>query len=76
MDKQARKLNTPKEDGAEDGEEHGSNEDSDHDEKVSALQFIVLFLCSVLIHLKYIWGDSQDLLLCLGYFLGFTMFEH
>lgn len=34
MDKQARKLNTPKEDGAENGEEHASNEDSDHDEKI------------------------------------------
>ncbi|XP_066152955.1 REST corepressor 1-like isoform X1 [Euwallacea fornicatus] len=33
MDKQARKLNAPKEDGAEEGEEHGSNEESDHDEK-------------------------------------------
>lgn len=36
MDKQARKLNTPKEDGApsEVGSEAGSNEESDHDEKV------------------------------------------
>lgn len=38
MDKQARKLNTPKEEGgaSEAGSEGGgSNEESDHDEKVS-----------------------------------------
>lgn len=35
MDKQARKLNAPKEDGNEEGgDEHGSNEDSDHDDKI------------------------------------------
>lgn len=36
MDKQARKLNTPKEDGApsEAGSEDGSNNESDHEEKV------------------------------------------
>lgn len=36
MDKQARKLNTPKEDGApsEAGSEGGSNDESDHEEKV------------------------------------------
>lgn len=36
MDKQARKLNTPKEEGgaSEAGSEGGSNEESDHDEKV------------------------------------------
>lgn len=46
MDKQARKLNTPKEDGAENGEEHASNEDSDHDEKVSlVLHFLLLCVC-------------------------------
>lgn len=44
MDKQARKLNTPKEDGAENGEEHASNEDSDHDEKVSLFLWL-LFSC-------------------------------
>ncbi|KAF7287198.1 hypothetical protein GWI33_002019 [Rhynchophorus ferrugineus] len=34
MDKQARKLNTPKDDGAEEGaSDQGSNEESDHDEK-------------------------------------------
>lgn len=37
MDKQARKLNAPKEDGApsEAGSDAGSNDESDHDEKVS-----------------------------------------
>lgn len=36
MDKQARKLQQPREDGApsEAGSEGGSNEESDHDEKV------------------------------------------
>lgn len=36
MDKQARKLNTPREDGtpSEGGSEGGSNEDSDHDDKI------------------------------------------
>ena len=36
MDKQAKKLNTNKEDGvpSEGGSEGGSNDDSDHDEKV------------------------------------------
>lgn len=36
MDKQARKLNTPKEEGgaSEAGSEGGSNEESDHDDKV------------------------------------------
>ncbi|CAG9762513.1 unnamed protein product [Ceutorhynchus assimilis] len=33
MDKQARKLNGPKEDGTEDGEARASNDESDHDEK-------------------------------------------
>lgn len=39
MDKQARKLNTPKEEGAasEAGSEAGSNEESDHDDKVSVM---------------------------------------
>lgn len=42
MDKQARKLNTPKEDGApsEAGSEAGSNDESDHEEKVRT--FILL----------------------------------
>lgn len=37
MDKQARKNNTPREDGtpSEAGSEGASNEDSDHDEKVN-----------------------------------------
>lgn len=36
MDKQAKKLNTPKEEGApsEGGSDNGSNEESDHDEKI------------------------------------------
>jgi hypothetical protein len=35
MDKQARKLSTPREEaGSEAGSEGGSNEESDHDEKV------------------------------------------
>jgi len=34
-DKQARKLNAPKEEGGEEGgDEHGSNDESDHDEKI------------------------------------------
>lgn len=43
MDKQARKLNTPKEEGApsEAGSEAGSNDESDHDEKVSIISTFV-----------------------------------
>lgn len=46
MDKQARKLNTPKDDGtpSEAGSEAGSNEGSDHDEKVRIPES-VLFAC-------------------------------
>lgn len=45
MDKQARKLNTPKEEGAasEAGSEAGSNEESDHDDKVSILYISNVF---------------------------------
>jgi hypothetical protein len=45
MDKQARKLNTPKEEGgaSEAGSEGGSNEESDHDEKVRIVSNI--FAC-------------------------------
>lgn len=41
MDKQARKLQQPREDGvpSEAGSEGGSNEESDHDEKVGKSDF-------------------------------------
>lgn len=41
MDKQARKLTAPREDGApsEAGSEGGSNEESDHDDKVQYFFF-------------------------------------
>lgn len=44
MDKQARKLATPRDDGtpSEAGSEGGSNEDSDHDEKVLYLFFLAV----------------------------------
>lgn len=43
MDKQARKLTTPREDGtpSEAGSEGGSNEDSDHDEKIQQNKQVV-----------------------------------
>lgn len=54
MDKQARKLNTPREDGtpSEGGSEGGSNEDSDHDDKVR-----VTTLC------KSLWAMGMSLIL-------------
>lgn len=44
MDKQARKLTAPREEGAasEAGSEGGSNEDSDADEKVRIAQFTLV----------------------------------
>lgn len=55
MDKQARKLNTPKEEGAasEAGSEAGSNEESDHDDKVSVSYVFSIVLNSV-VH-EYCW---------------------
>lgn len=43
MDKQARKLTAPREDGApsEAGSEGGSNEESDHDDKVIRCFFLI-----------------------------------
>lgn len=48
MDKQARKLTAPKDDGvlSEAGSEAGSNEESDHDEKVQ------YFFCNFFFNLR------------------------
>lgn len=47
MDKQARKLSTPREDGVpfEAGSEGGSNEESDQDEKVGEAYFYNFDIC-------------------------------
>lgn len=58
MDKQARKLTAPKEDGApsEAGSEGGSNEESDHEDKVRIYSWLHRLLYTYIMYIEiFIW---------------------
>ncbi|KAJ8955660.1 hypothetical protein NQ314_006857 [Rhamnusium bicolor] len=67
MDKQARKLNTPKEDGvpSEAGSEAGSNEESDHEDKVSSFNVPTLYITFDSVLHEYCWYFDFGMKNCL-----------